>query len=289
MATREEAPPNSRPSQLYMAMLGRHLQLMSTPETKTAVLAGYNDSVVEILDQPLLWPSEHINPLSAFDPDHANLYLPFRGTIDVAERLGYIDLHPTISYRKNGQSKTVPWPYQGDLQLIIKDGETYRCVNWPVKKTRGDFLAHRRGGEKTEERSKRAKRARYEIEFVYTKDAGIPTVPIAGDEIDETLAANLLKLCCYANLATVLEDDQKGAIIEALAAGIATGTPPSVTLARLAVQERCTIYDARVLFHQAIWRRELRIDLFSPLRINRPAIPETTDVLDHYSDWFKAA
>lgn len=289
MATRDEAPPNSRPSQLYMARLERHLQLMGDPEKKVALLAGYNDSVIEILDQPLLWPTEHINPLSVLDPDRAYLYSPFRGTIDVADRLGYLDLHPTISYRKNGQAKTVPWPLQGDFLLLIKDGANYRCVNWPVKQTRDDFLAHKRGSKKTEEKSRRKKRVRYEIELVYNKDARIPTVPIAGDDIDDTLAANLLKLCCYASVATALEDDQKGAIIEALAAGIATGTPPSVILARFAVQERCTIYDARVLFHQAIWERKLRIDLFSPVRINSPAIPEITDVLDHYSDWFNPA
>jgi hypothetical protein len=259
---------------------------MSQPELKAVCLAGYNDKVVEIFDQPLLWPSAQLNPLSAFEPDRANLYPEFHGTVDVAERLGYIDLHATISYKKSGKRRIVPWPYQGDLLLFLEDGPEHRCVNWPVKKRRNEFLAPSPGSRKKEKASRLKKRARYEIELVYYKDAGIPTVPIAGEEIDNLLATNLLNLCCYANLKTSLEEEQSAALVEAFAAGIETGTPPAVTMSRLAQLERCTVYDAKIVFYQSIWERKLRVDLFSPILIDRPPIPEYTDVLDHYNDWF---
>ena len=290
MATRDEAPPNSRPSQLKAAKLGgRKLQLMSIPERKAVTLALYNPNVIEIFDQALLWPSEHLNPLAVLDPDRANRYPEFRGTIDVAERLGYIDIHPTIRYKKNGKSKLLPWPYQGDLLLFQSNASEFRCTNWSVKKKRADFLRHKRGDRRTEERSRRRQRARYEIELVYYNDAGIPTVPVTEEELDQTLVANLLRLCCYSSLKTELEPAQSASIVDAFVAGMATGVPPSVTIARVAMQERCSVQDAKIVFHHAVWERKLRIDLFSPLRIDRPAIPEQTDVLAHYADWFEAA
>jgi hypothetical protein len=40
------------------------------------------------------------------------------------------------------------------------------------------------------------------------------------------------------------------------------------------------------VFYRAIWEEKLKVDLFSPILIDRPLLPETDNVLEFFSDWF---
>lgn len=285
-ATRAEAPGRSRPSQLYGEKLGRFVHNLSIPERKANCLALYNPAVVEIHDQNLLWPTAHKQPLSELRPNCGVPYPIFQGTLDVADRLGYLNLHPTLSYVEGKTRKLVPWPYQGDSLLFIEAESTY-CVNWTVKAKRSEFLQPEPGPKRLEEKKRFALRARYEIEAQYYLDADTRTQPITEKEIDDTVAANLLKLCCYSQRKQTLNEAQLCDLEDALRQGLNSGTPASVTIARFVIAKRCSLDQGKVAFHQSIWHRRLRIDLFDPVLIDRPLEPESTDILEYHADWFR--
>ena len=285
-ATRAEAPGRSRPSQLYAEKLGRSVHNLSIPERKANCLALYNPAVIEIHDQSLLWPTAHKHPLSLLRPNWDVPCPTFKGTLDVADRLGYLNRHPTLTYRESKERKTVPWPYQGDSLLFLGAESTY-CVNWSVKAKRREFLKPEPGPKRLEARRRLALRARYEIEAQYYLDVDIRTQPITEEEIDDTVATNLIKLCCYSQREQTLNELQLCNLEDALRQGLNSGTPPSVTIARFVIAERCSIDQGKVAFYQSIWHRRLRPDLFKPVLIDRPLEPESTDVLEYYNDWFQ--
>jgi hypothetical protein len=228
-----------------------------------------------------------MNPLAALDPDRANRYPAFNGTLSVAERLGYLEFHPTLTYRrKDGSKNSVPWPFQGDLLLFLKDADALWCKNWNIKESLSDFSSVEPSTEEKEKREREKKRARYEIESVYYGEADIETVPVTSEEIGPTLASNLLKLYGYSALEPGMSPDAVSEIEDALQAGMTTGLPPSATLARFVLHGRCTREQGRRVFYRAIWEERLKVDLFSPILIDRPLLPETDNVLEFFSDWF---
>ena len=260
---------------------------MSIPEREAACLAAYNPRVFDIHEQRMLFTTETLHPMAGLYPERANEFPIFKGTVEVADRLGYLDLHPTLRCDVGGEMRPVPWPYQGDLLLFIDRGDDAFCVNWPVKDTRQDFLGTGQVETKSERRRSRKKRARHETELGYYWDAAIRSEAIAGEEIADDLSNNLLRLCCYAvrcvNLPRPLVEDVEGALDIALQSGY----PPAGIIVRLCAKGRLTSEQGRIVFHQAIWNRRLRVDMFSPILIDRPMIPETTDVLDYYAKWFR--
>ena len=285
-ATKSEAPGRSRPSQLRTPLHRRPLQLMSIPERKAAVLGAYNPAVFEIQEQRMLFTTEMPHPLSGLYPDQLNKHAFFQGTVEVADRLGHLDKHPTLRCEVNGQPKTVPWPYQGDLLLFLDPGDGPYCVNWPVKASRSEFLGNETPTTKKEIRKRLRKRARHEIELAYYRDADIRSEAIAGDEIDDVVSENLLRSNCYAVRELRLPPTQIEDVEGAFEISLETGLPPAISIDRLCRKGRITSEEGRTVFYQAIWHRRLRVDLFTEILVDQALYPETTDVLEFYADWF---
>lgn len=282
-----EAPPKSRPSQVYAPELGRNIHNLSTAEKACSCLARYHPSVVDIHEQNLLWPTTHEHPLSARYPEASTQYEPFRGTLEVADRLGYLDLHPVLTIRKGAKRSFVPWPYQGDQLLFLETEDGPYCVNWTVKDKPKAFTDPPPGPKAKEVSGQLRLIARHEIESEYYKDVEIRTQRVTKEELHPEMASNLIKLCLYAGIVTGLEKEQIIELEAALIQGIATETPPAVTIARFVIMGRCSLEQGRVIFYQAIWHRRLRVDLFSTILIDRPVALEERDVLEVYADWFE--
>jgi hypothetical protein len=49
---------------------------------------------------------------------------------------------------------------------------------------------------------------------------------------------------------------------------------------------RCSDEVIKAILCQMIWNRKLRVDLFKPILLERPLIPEIKDVLIEYSHWY---
>ncbi|MFM0374333.1 PDDEXK family nuclease [Paraburkholderia aspalathi] len=289
-ANPKEAPRMSRPSLVYAGFLGRDIHLLSVPERKAALLALYNPWLFSIQEQLVLSTDPWPHPLYGY-PGVSGMPW-FRGTVDVAVRLGCISSHPRVTIQDpSGGSKMLraPMPFVGDLLLFLKgsDNSPY-CVNWTIKKDGNGFrrgLGLRQtlaGQAREEERSQR----RHEIENVYYQDVGIPTVRVTEADIDTHVAANLQVSYTYFNRTTKLDARSQEILIQRYGEIIGSKISVLECARSLCVVLGCTLDDCKIVLHQAIWKRKLRVDLFRPVLFDRPLNIETCDVLGRYAYWF---
>lgn len=294
LATPQEAPSISRAFILTPAKLGgRETHLLSTPERNAALLGLYHPQVVGLQEQRMLSPEPRPHPLWTF-PGMDKTDLPqIKGLIDVAERLGYIDLLPRVTVENHqapSETVTVVFPWIGDLLWAVQESPgRIHCVNWTVKDTYEDFKRPALpSAEKTVNPKKsRAILARHEIEKVSYGDAQIRTIQVADKAIDHHVSANLRQLFLHHRRPLQLENEQRTEIFQKYLSALETGIPPSEVILLFAERGRYTVHQCRSLFYQAIWNRELRVDLFQPILINKPQLQETRDVIEVYADWFR--
>lgn len=293
LATPSEAPSISRAVILSSAKLGRDVHALSEPEKKASLLALYYPKLVELHEQKMLSPTPRPHPLFDF-PSEPQFGLPhLRGTLAVAQQLGYLDLHPCVRVpdASNPAGKRwVPFPYMGDLLLYLRglDGGIY-CVNWSIKDSEQDF--ERPGPSKRPRRLGAADiqdaLARHEIEDVYYADAGIPTMKIAGEQIDANVAANLAQLFFYHKTRLDISAQLQSDLLRKFQAGLASDISPMEVILSIRSHSDVAVRDCTTVLYQAVWSRKLRVDLFKPVVIDRPLRPEQRDVLDVYAHWFK--
>lgn len=288
LATRDEAPSKSRPKRFRSLELEREIHVLSDPEAKAFILALYHPNVLEVHEQKMLsrWPAPH--PLVSY-PGHVTHNLPhFMGTVNVAERLDCLDLHPVISIRDKdnpGQKVTVAFPYQGDLLLFIFSDEAY-CVNWNIKESAESFNSPSIKNSKNNAYLKRKAYMRALLEEVYYQDANIRTVRIAGDDIDDDLFRNLFRAWKCSEEEINVTEEMQAELLKSFIICIEVGTSPLEVALVYALNERCSVDDAKTVFFKLIWERKLRVNLFNPVLFDFPVEPEMIDVLTHYSEWF---
>jgi hypothetical protein len=284
LATRDEAPAVSRAAILRPKLVApRTFHCLSAPETYAAYLAFYNQkAVVDVLEQKMLSTTPAPHPLQGH-PLAAGMVLPhLSGTVAVADRLGYPERHLLLRYKKRGgESRLIPFPFIGDLLLILRDENGLYAINWTIKDTLHAFV--RSSFWKDPE----TLRQRIEIEVMYYQDAGIRTIPVALESVDRDLRNNLRVLFGYSRAVPAIEDGLKAEILKRLQAGLAMNVPPRDTILAMIGQYRLTAQDALIVLHQAIWNRQLRVDLYSPILANRPLKPEKKDVLVEFKNWFE--
>ena len=283
---RTEAPRNSRPSRLWVSRLGRELHLTGGPELWAARLALYHPAVIEIHEQNILWPLPHTHPLADMVPSQRHLPPPFRGTVDVADRLGYVTMHNRMTIRTGTSRQHVPIPYCGDMLLFIRENDAVRCVDWNVKPNTAAFSEVRNCSEHLRADREKRLRARHEIQEQYYADVGIPSARVTQTEIGRVLSTNLGVLHGFSERPLNCPRHDVDRMEQALKLSIESRTAPSTTLARFIDAGVCDKEQAITLFFQAIWYRRLRVDMFSPILIDRPQIPESEDVLERFSGWF---
>lgn len=292
LATRDEAPSKSIPSILKSSKLDRDVHVMSVPEKIVALLAIYNPMLEEFHEQKMLCRWESMHPMYGMPGIDASNLPAVMGTVHVAERLGYGNMHPVVFIEdpdNKGRKVRVAYPYQGDFLLFMKnDNNDIYCVNWAVKDSRQSF-SEPRMGKRWDKSPKNIQEtlARNEIEENYYLDAGIRTQYMCGDEIDEYVASNMLQIYPDTYHKVKLPNDCCELILSAFRSGMESDIPPCDVINSLLKRNVCTVEDARMLLFQAIWNREIRVDMFKPILLDYPLRPERVDVLEHYAAWFK--
>lgn len=127
--------------------------------------------------------------------------------------------------------------------------------------------------------------AREQVYVEYMRELGIRIHRVNRHQIDEDVRANLRRLLNFharpLALAASLAEDLRGTFADDLA----SGCPSLVSIQRKCDSEMDREH-ARTLLHQMIWARQLRVDLFQPIHINHPLVPEQRDVLEVYSHLF---
>lgn len=290
-ATRDEAPKSSRPTIVSSAKLGREIHVMSLAERAVCLLTLYHPCLLDLREQHMLSPVPAPHPLAAH-PSAAGLSLPdLRGTIDVAERLDMLSEHPRVwlnvkSDEGNTESRRAAFPYLGDFLLLMQDIEGPYCVNWTVKADREDFSRTRIGGRPhVAKRTGNAER-RHRLEEEYFADAGIRTVRIAANEIDEQLVANLTALFGWHAQALGLSLDVSSYLLSQYQQLISTRDTVVANFERLRSQTGASRHACLAVLYQGIWNRQLRVDLYRPILVDKPLKPERSDVLSDFHTWF---
>lgn len=290
LATPQEAPSISWASILTPEKLQiREVHLLSTPERNAALLGLYHPDVIGLQEQRMLSPEPCQHPLWTF-PGMDRIGLPtIKGIIDVADRLGYLNLLNRVSVENNDDPSghsTVVFPWVGDLLWAIRlpSGKVF-AINWTVKSSYVDFKRPFPKDKKTGDMKRVL--ARHEIEKALYDDVRIKTVQVVDEAIDSHVAANLRQLFGHHRRPLGLSLDQRTEILCKFHSALEAGVPPVEVILEFSDRGRYTVHQCRSLFFQAIWNRELRVDLFSPILINLPQRPEERDVVDVYADWFK--
>lgn len=294
LATPAEAPSISRAFTLTPEKLGgRETHLLSTPERNAALLGLYHPAVVGLQEQRMLSPEPTEHPLWTYPGIDRIRLPPLKGLIDVAERLGYLDILPRVRVSNPDSPDdpvTLVFPWSGDLLWAIEDGpgDIY-CINWSVKSCYEDFKrpGPRRDGKPRSRESSRNAIARHEIEETYYADAEVGSIRVADEAIDEHVAANLRQLFLHHRRPLDLSDDQRLGIVHKYELAFRDGIAPAEVITSFVERRRFSVDQCRSTLFQAIWNRQLRVDLFSPILINRPLRPEMRDVVDVYANWFR--
>lgn len=289
LATPQEAPSKSHAVILTSGKLGREVHCLSLGEAAAAILALYHSNLVELHEQKMLspWPTPH--PLSGF-PENRQVGLPsHRGLIDVAEQLGHLKVLPRVTVTQSDPTNPLVqiFPYVGDFLLFMskQDGTRY-CVNWSVKDTCSSFKRPF-GTLKRQGEEPATILARHQIEEAYYQDAHIRTVRIASDTINKDVAANLTQLFLNHRTRISLSESQRGDILDKFRIAMDVGIPPHEVILGVCARGTVTPHECRTVLYQAIWNRELRVDLFRPVLPNLPLRTEKRDVLEVYEDWFR--
>lgn len=288
-ATKGEAPRLSQATILAPEKVGgRAFHCLSNQETWAALLALYHTRVWEIHEQRILYPNAREHPLARHPRGAGRVWPPLRGVLDVAERLGYMGYIRVIRVQKGERWVRVPKFWIGDQLLYIEDDAGPYLVNWSVKKETASFgtPGPSRTGKMPSKRSIDRARARHEIELAYFADAEIRTQEVPGDEIDVNLRCNLRDLFLRHSLPVPVAEPVRERAVQLFANAVGTGEPANFLVRAVAAALGTSSWDSETILRQAIWRREVRIDLFRPFHMDKPLRAERVDPLVRYASWF---
>lgn len=245
-------------------------------------------ALVDLLEQRCLPVEPDVNPASLYMCQGLTRLAGMSGTLDVADRLGLTRFHPKFIAQEDGERYHAPLPLVGDLLLILRDQAGVYAVNWSVKISEEGF-GEKLGKRPLKRRSPKSveeARARHQLEEVCYRDAGIPTHRVVETTFDGTLIANLCQLVLWVRRRASLEDRERDAMVDAFRAIVGSDRTPLDLLDGLTKQFNCDIQDCLVVLHQAIWRRELIVDLFKTFVINGSLEKEKVNPFQRYSQFF---
>ena len=288
LASREEAPSISSPAFIKAPRWRRTIHCLSTQEVIAVLLALLHPRLLDLHEQKMIprWPLPH--PVCGM-PGVESEGLPiFRGSVEVASRLGYLDTLPLVwDIGARGERIRVVYPYVGDVMLFLRDDTGVYCVNWSVKSGKGDHILPGPDVRKPHTQGDlRAARARFEIELETYADVGIRTVAVAGQAIDPILAANLQRAYPYCCQEVVIREDLRRRILNLYRQAIDHGAPPSEVLTHLVAHGICDAYVARHTFYTAPFEGDLRLDLTRPLLFDCSVKILPSDAPPPHADWF---
>ena len=278
-----ELPRTSRPRTIAMEKLGkRRMVLHSGAEYSIALLALYHPNVWEIHEQRALWPVPRPHPLAGH-PLGLGLNLPpFKGTLDVAERLGCLNRHPRVNVAMAGMpAHWAPQFLVGDLLLFLIDAAGPYCVNLTVKAAADAFVTNP-FSQKPRGKTKAPDEKvifRQEIEAVYYQDAGIRTVQVTPEIVDIELIRNLERISLWAtrDFYGHVPDGVEGKVLDFARQHVGSDLSLYGIAQAAASRFGIDVYDAKIIIRRGIWSRQVRIDLFSRVLDDQPVRPEKRD------------
>jgi hypothetical protein len=290
-ATVQEAPNISWASAIYSSRVGREIQTFSLGELALTVLAMLNPNLLDIQEARVLPTEPASGPLFGSPYDPPIDVLPLEGTVQVADRLNLLHLHPRVKIPKDapGAGSMSAYPYLGDLLLYLKDKEGPYCVNWNVKQNEADFQRPSIGSLKKRTCSKAAEgeAARHLIEQELYLSGGIPTIQIASGDLHKVLVSNLKMLADAQARSIDWTSDAIRDLRTRLRMAFDTQIPPQEVITDVVCRYRIRPDLCTRVMHRMIWDRELCVDLYRPLLEDHPLRPATREPLVEHQAWFR--
>ena len=293
LATKEEAPSYSRAAISQSRCHGRALHALSPGERDLLIYALYHPFVFDFHEQRMLSTTPRRHPLDDHPTLPPEIRPSLRGTVAVAEALGVLDVHPTVLCHPDGDThrprSRVPFPFQGDVLVFFNDEAGAAVVNWTIKNTHDAFERPSFGSRRYRSSVKGMadERARHAIESVYYQDAGISTVRLTPADWDRSLQENLRQLFLWHDSSHSVPADQVQHIVSHFQSSVGTRLRPIDVAIQIAARFSLLLYEVKVVLHQAIWSRALRINLFEPFLMDHPLLPEVQDPVKKYASWFR--
>ena len=288
-ATPREAPNSSTATILCPKKVGgRPFHLMSQNEMWVALLVLYHPCVWDVHEQRVLFPQ----PIPHFLQGHPRAqglnFLPFRGTVHVAERMGMLSKHPRCKVQLGEGEVGIAWfPYLSDLLVFLEDDEGPYAINLTVKDKPESFLelAYREG-KQNRKGADIGVLNRHAMEAAYYADAGIPTRQVVGKILDDELRNNLYSLFQFHADETSFSEATCHTLWNFFAYHV--GKPiKACDLVNQAATKMCLNLDeVKTVLMQGIWQRKIMVDLFRPVLMDRPLRSMSADPVDVYKDWF---
>lgn len=290
-ATKAEAPCGSRPAILRSKQIGREIHVLSKQELAAVLLALFCPWLFDINEQRMLSTGPRLHPLASHPLARGQPLPPLRGTVRVAEDLGILSAHPTVPWKSGHGPSIVPYPFIGDLLLFLFDDDEPYCINWTVKRTQKDFECppFKMRTSKRPQRVRAEALNRLSIEVEYYRDGLIPTVRVAGDKIDATLIGNLTRAFGWSNCDLHMTPSQYQRLVDRFNDALYLKIPPIEVIIGEMQKHGLQREQCIGALNQAIWRKQLTVNLFQPILIDHPLNPEQISVFRHYSDWFQRA
>jgi hypothetical protein len=295
LATPREAPSISNASRVRLWELGGRWGHLLSPWERHVLVLGLHlrcaFGFFDVHEQKMLSPIPRVHPLFSH-PRGAGLDLPpFRGTIDVAQRLGEFRLHPVVRLAEPASLNGFRWvafPFVGDLLWFLEDAAGPYCVNQNVKRDDEDFRdpGRTRRFAKNLARSQERAQFRLQVEKLYYADAGIRTAEIAAAKIDFHVSANLSMLLGLRAARLSISPAEREELVERFEVALDLPIAPCHVIHRFCGRYRRSFSDGKAVLYQAIWNRRLRVDLFRPVLVDKPLKREIHDLADVYRGWF---
>lgn len=285
-ADKTEAPGISTPQIIKDPRLrNQPLHALSTAEAVAVLLALHNPRVFWISTQFVIFPVTHPHPLTGhprFMPSEQQR--PPRGSLEVTEEMGTDSRHPRV---RSPEGRPYAFPYIGDLLLFLEDTGGPFAVDWFVKDKYQDFK--QRGRAEPEGRRDQLFKVdlpRFVLEEKVFRPAGIPCRPVSRDQIPAALQFNLQRCFAQHARARPLDAVQREEAVSLLQEIAGTGEPIMHAVRRIGTRAHLDPQRVEHLLLEAMWRREVRADLFQVILNDKPLPAERVDVLDRYAAWF---
>lgn len=291
-----EAKPGKAPTMSWVYRVehpefGKIINALSRPEYDLLFVALFHPTLFDLHDQFPFDIRPGVHPLHGH-PDLIGTSIPsHKGTLAIARDLRVMSSHPKTfvpSEIDPDDGRWVPRPLLGDFLLFLFDDQGPYCLHFDIKHAEGahdkpgpDVVAFRQGN-----RSRKNASAKFRIKAEYLAEVGIRVVYLHPGQVDLDVARNLRFLFAWMVRASSLKADHKVLLIDLFHRCIEDGTPPGMVVSTCAARYGWPPEECRRVFFQAIWTKQLRVDLFDAILIDQPIFPETRDVIDEYAHWF---
>jgi hypothetical protein len=290
LATREEAPDESRPATILSFQLGRPVHCMSEPELYAFVLASYMGKFFELHESRTMSPEPSAGFIHGC-PGLTQTYAAAHcGTILAAERLGVLQFHPTIRVPdpSTSKSKVIAFPLLSDQLFFCRDDEGIYGVNWCIKQAPEDFKkAFKSRSPVRAPKSDEAHEARLLIEEEVFRDAGIRTIHVANTDIPNHVKLNLRSIYTYKLRESSLHELLRLEFIETVNARLPLEVPLFETIRSFQGRYGGSFFDYQIDLFTAIWDKKIKCDLWRPILLDEPLRPLAKCLDAHFASWWQ--